>query len=69
MLLVFRAYSLGIKTKLIPKLSLPPFNAVIDLVPRDWIIFILRVGEGDLLSKTAFEIKILDRSHYVSRES
>lgn len=45
------------------------FNAVIDFVPRDLIVFSLRLGEGDLLSKTAFEMKMLDRPHYISRES
>lgn len=47
---------MALKTDLIPKLSLPPFNAVIDLVPRDWMIF--ESGERDLFFKISLLLKL-----------
>lgn len=49
---------MALKTNLIPKISLSPFNAVIDVVPRDWIIFILRVEKGDLFFKISVLLKL-----------
>lgn len=48
---------MALKTNLIPKLF-TPFNAVIDVVPRDWIIFILRVEKEDLFFKISLLLKL-----------
>lgn len=49
---------MALKPNLIPKLPLPPFNAVIDLVPRGWIIFILRVMKENLFFKSSLLLKL-----------